>query len=528
MSAFDPLKSSTATSRVKQAPAGGAPAAKADAAKSAASVYAADQATLTVPATEPIDFTGLNEEEVRLVKEGFLPNNFAELRQIQRTQGKEAAKAFYRQGIKGPFEGRFGDPDVMLDGAKRFAANPELGKLAKAIKPGDIVVTTYNKKDDVISQATKGPFVHALVCTKAGPPQEFVEAVGMTGDINDPNSNKVLRSMMSTHGHGDMTFRVMRPTEGLAPHEADKAIKRAISYVENQLGKPYDFAFTDTNGQGMNDAFYCSELAYKAYADPKGADLPFKLSKSPERDVVLNSLADILEGLNPDDQGALTFEAVKMGVAKPLDEKKLVDFIVNKVAAGTEATRDIANTPARRAALKATIEKVIAGKAFDGTQSALESFSKQESKGAFNGFTGFFKRVGAGIKVGIEGLKDVRELTQGIGFFRSIGVAWKLANTVVPHAETLTNHFFGPDDPRTKGARDTLNTLDGMARDAHRVPLLGKLWPLPSRPRKELNTDFVSPTDLGWADAPHWDFNVKQATPVDQKVVEQKARAEGK
>jgi hypothetical protein len=522
---FDALKPNASTPRPTAAPAGAKPISAASAAPSANAVFGADSAALSVPAAEPLDLTGLNEEEVRLVQAGFLPNDFAVMRQIQREEGKEAAIARYREGKKGPFEGRFGDPDVMLHAARRFSQNPELGRLAKTVQPGDIVMVTYNKKDDVISMATKGPFVHALVCTKAGPPQEFIEAVGMTGDINDPRGNKVLKSMMSTIGYGDQTYRVLRPTEKLAPHEADKAIQRAIAYCESQLGKPYDFAFTDTNGKGMNDAYYCSELAYKAYADPKGADLPIAISKSSDRDQVLGALAQILDGLKPDDQGALTFKAAQLGASKDLKESQIVDFVVDQVAAGTAATRDIANTPARRAALRKTVEKVIAGEAFDGTQQALESFSKADQAGEFKGIGGFFKRAAAGVKVGVEGLKDVRGLTEGIGFFRSIGVAWRLARTVVPHAETLTNHFFGPNDPRTQGARQTLDQLDAMARDAHRVPLLGKLWPLPSRPRAAENRDFVSPTDLGWADTAHWDFNVKAETPVDQVAVEQKARA---
>ena len=58
-------------------------------------------------------------------------------------------------------------------------------------------------------------------------PPEFVEALGLSGDVKDPDSNKVLRSMMATQGYQSQTVRIVRPTEGMAPAEAGKAIKRA-------------------------------------------------------------------------------------------------------------------------------------------------------------------------------------------------------------------------------------------------------------------------------------------------------------
>lgn len=70
---------------------------------------------------------------------------------------------------------------------------------------------------------TNGPFIHVLVCTEAGPPPSFIEAVGLSGDMNDPNSNKVLRSMLSEQGWNDQSVRLLRPTSELAPHEAYEA-----------------------------------------------------------------------------------------------------------------------------------------------------------------------------------------------------------------------------------------------------------------------------------------------------------------
>lgn len=485
----------------------------------AAPAYGVDERLASDPA---LDLAGLTAEEARFVQEGWLPKNFAALRAAQREGGVEAAKALARQGVKGPFSRRYGDPNVMLDGARRISKHPEFSRMMKQAQPGDILVTTYNKDNDVISVATKGPFVHALVCVSAHPP-EFIEAIGMTGDVKDPDSNKVLRSQMGEQGYDSMTYRLMRPTANLSPHEADKAIKRAIAYCEAQLGKPYDYTFTDTNTTGMNDAFYCSELAYKAYAHPKGADLPFELDKSPERDVALKALSEVLDGLDADDQGALAFKAVQLNGQKASTETML-DFLIDEVLPHTAATRAIANTPERRAAVEASLRRVLEGKAFQGFSAKLEQFSTDERSGRFKGVGGFFRRVGASIGLGWNGIQDVKALTDGVGFFRSLGVSWKLVRTLTPHMETLCRFFFGEGDPRTVKARQTLDTLDGLARDAHRFPLVGQYWPLPSRPRKALNNDFVSPTDLAWAHVTHWDFNVKPETPVDKPAVEARKR----
>lgn len=473
------------------------------------------------PATPP-DLTGLSAEEAAFVGQGFLPANFAALRQAQREGGKEAAIALAREGLKGPFSRRYGDPDVMMDAARRWAKNPELARLVKAVQPGDILVYTWNKDNDVISQATKGPFIHAAICVSAGAPPEFIEAIGLTGDMGDPQGNKVLRSQMAEHGYNGETVRILRPAEGLHPAEAQKAVKRAIAYAEKQLGKPYDFAFTDTNTKGWNDAFYCSELAYKAYADPKGADLPIAIDKSPDRDVALGALGQLIDGLDPDDAGALAFKCAQLSAAKGLTTEQLLAFVTTEVLPATAATREIADTPARRAALTHALRQVMEGKAFGRFQRALKGLAADDQQGRHAGVGGFFRRVGNLARLAVATVQDAREITKGIGFWRSVGTTWRVGQAVVPHLDVLAKFFFGADDPRTKAATRTLDNLDALARDVRRWPLVGRFWPLPSRPRHEASRDFVSPTDLGWAQAPRADFNVKPDFPIDKPAVEAK------
>lgn len=484
--------------------------------------YAAD-ALATTPVVAPAptpDLTGLTAEEARFVQEGFLPASFAALRAAQREGGLEAAQALARKGLEGPFSRRYGNPDEMLAGARRWAKHPELARMVRSIQPGDLLVYTWNKNDDVISKATKGPFIHAAICVSAGAPPEFIEAIGLTGDMADPQGNKVLRSQMFEHGHVGETVRVMRPVANLTPAEAEKAVKRAIAYAEKQLGKPYDFTFRERNGQGWNDAFYCSELAYKAYADPKGADLPLAIDKAPERDVATAALDRLLTDLQADDPGALTFKAAQLSAAKGMSTDELLAFVTQEVLPATAATREIADTPERRAAVTATLGKVIEGEAFSRFQRALRAHAADDQAGRHAGVGGFLRRVGNVARLAVAALQDARELTRGIGFWRSIGTIWKTGQAVVPHLDVLTGFFFGKDDPRTKAAAKTLDNLDALARDARRWPLIGRFWPLPSRPKAETNRNFVSPTDLGWADLPHWDYNVKPGFPIDKPAVE--------
>jgi len=460
--------------------------------------------------------TGLTQEEAGFVQTGFLPSNFAGLRRVQKTQGKEAAMALHRAGKQGPFNRTYGDPDVMLAAARRWEKMPEMAQLVRSMRAGDILAITYNDPNDLVTKFTKGPFTHTLLCVGDGPPPDLIEAVGVTGTPNDPAGNRVLRSMASNVWPEGMSARLIRPTEGMPAHEADKAIRRAIAYATRALGKPYDFAFTDTNGSGMNDAYYCSELTYKAYADPRGADLPIPLRKAAERDRATAALDHVLEALGPDDKGALTFEIGQLLTRRPVQDAAIVDLIVEKVAPQTALLRPVADSPERRAALRRTIETLVAGRGFSHTLKALDSFGQNERDGQFQGLGGWVRRAGGLWGLTWSAARDVRDLTAGIGVLRSLGVAWKLAHAFVPHAETLTRFAFGPEDPRSRRIHASLDQLDGLARDARRVPALGSLWPLPSRAPVQVSSDFVSPTDLAWADLPHWDFAVNPARPLDE------------
>ncbi|MEB3223408.1 MAG: YiiX/YebB-like N1pC/P60 family cysteine hydrolase [Candidatus Sericytochromatia bacterium] len=458
----------------------------------------------------------LTAEEARLVGEGFLPANFARLREAQRKGGLAAAKALYRAGKKGPFATSYGDPEAMLAGARRMAENPEVARMVRAVRKGDILAITYNAPNDLISKATRGPFTHTVLCVSDKAPPEFIEALGLSGNVSDPNGNKVLRSMMADHTGSTWSVRLLRPTQGLSPLEAEKAVRRAVAYAETQLGKPYDFAFTETNGRGRNDAFYCSELTYKAYTHPRGADLPIRLRKAAARDEAIASLSRVLEGLKPDDQGALAHDFAMLAARMPLDEAHIVSFLADRVAPATALTRAVADTPARRTALRVALGKLVDGTGFARISGALRRSTEAEQAGDFNGVFGLGRRLAALGGIVVAGVRDAHGLTKDLGFLRSLSLTWRLAHTFVPEAEILARFLLGPDDARTRQIHEGLDGLDALARDAGRVPGLAAVWPLPRRARREVHPDFVSPSDLAWAGLPHQDFNARPENPLDE------------
>ena len=89
-------------------------------------------------------------------------------------------------------------------------------------------------------------------------PGEFIEAVGVTGEHGDTVLDRVRRTTGAGLANERATLRILRPT-GPSP----QARQAAIAFATAQLGKPYNYAFSDV--LGGDRAFYCSSLAYRAY-----------------------------------------------------------------------------------------------------------------------------------------------------------------------------------------------------------------------------------------------------------------------
>ncbi|MGE5707718.1 MAG: YiiX/YebB-like N1pC/P60 family cysteine hydrolase, partial [Bacteroidota bacterium] len=126
------------------------------------------------------------------------------------------------------------------------------------------------------------------------------------------NSDTVRRCTLGESLYDRVSMRILRPTEGLPDSLKNKTIDQAIRYAEKQLGRPYDYAFTNENkGNGLSNAFYCSELAYLAYASPEGADFELPLKKSTDRDKLLVAIESAVDSLQPKDKPALMAKAMK-------------------------------------------------------------------------------------------------------------------------------------------------------------------------------------------------------------------------
>ncbi len=485
--------------------------------------------TLSLSTTLPQAAPNLTAEEKVLVGKGLLPEVYAELKAVMEEDGVEAAKKAYRKGKEGPFDPSFGDPTHMLWLAKKLDGNAEWQRLAKDVQPGDILVETYNKPEDMITQMTGGPFIHARLCVSVNPP-EFIEAVGITGNSQDATNNTVRWSPMP-FSEG-MSVRLIRPTENVSEPQKSRAIKEAIAYAEDQLGKPYDYTYTNVNkGDGLTDAFYCSELTYLAYASPEGANFSIPISKSAERDQVIVAANDLVSALNPHDKEALLDQALKLFTRNPKPTgTEMVAFLVDNVMTKCEATEKLTATPEDRERLKKTIQSLLEGKAFPSLHQAIDEFNADKANGKHDGLLGWGQEQKNRLDIGVGLSKDIAHLigTSGLNFQESVKAGWDVTHALLPHSEVLMSFLYGPDDGRTQTAGKVLDSLDWLKKNVPDLPVIGDLGlgKLPERAKPTLKTDFVSPTDLAWADLPARDYNVKPTFPIDQEGYEKFAESQ--
>ncbi|HEY9855344.1 MAG TPA: YiiX/YebB-like N1pC/P60 family cysteine hydrolase [Stenomitos sp.] len=464
---------------------------------------------------------GLTDEEIGFLKEGLLPKNYSDLKACLVEKGREAAKDLARKGIQGPFANDYGDPVAMLDCARRLHDNPELMRLAKNIKKGDILVETWNSDDNLISSLTKGPFVHSVICVAENPP-EFIEAMGITGASNEPDGNQVRRACLANHAYKSLTTRILRPTEGMDPAEASKAVDRAVRYAEGQLGKPYDYSFTDHNeGTGLTDAYYCSELTYIAYESPKGGNINLPLQKSPERDSLLVAIGAMVTALDPKNQAELMDRTVKLLNRNPKPgTEELVKFLVDEVMTSCRTTENVTKTPKDRQQLQKAIMLLLQGKAFPSFDQAVQAYKAAEANHEFDEpLIGFEKKQAAKASIAAAFSVDTARLfgTSGINYYQAIKTSKTLVTALLPYSETFAGYLFGPKDSRTESVGKLLDTIDWVKAHAPKLPIVGDLGlsHLPARAKPQIKKDFVSPSDLAWADVPHSDFNVKPNHPLD-------------
>ena len=139
------------------------------------------------------------------------------------------------------------------------------------LQSGDIICTTDGRPDllpgeiwRLIGRLLPGDVDHIVIYI--GPGGKCIEAGGkgvstfeMPGGYWDSSRNLLKRAMLV-----DTFYGVAYP---LRRQKLSAVVKRRIreeivAYLLGQLGKPYNLNFLDAE---RDDAFYCSQLAYKAY-----------------------------------------------------------------------------------------------------------------------------------------------------------------------------------------------------------------------------------------------------------------------
>lgn len=484
----------------------------ADAAPAAAPTMGTDVAQLTpapAPGPAPVDGVApapLTAQEQTYLDEGLLPTNYAELKAIAQAQGKQAAMAYYRQGKQGPFSDNYGDPTSMLSAAKRISGDPQLLAMFKDTKKGDVILIDYNDPNDFIAHATKGPFAHAIICTDSGPPPDFVEAMGMTGNPNDPSGNRVRRCGFNDQFWSYCSYRKISPAGNLPEPQRSQTIDKAMAYAVAQLGKPYDYTMGQTK---VGQAFYCSSLAYYAYARGAGLDIP--ISKSSQRDALIEALVSMTDGLDPKDRLKLLSTVMETVNSRPKPtEQQLINLAVTQILPNCYTTEALASTPHQQAAIKTAIAKFTSGQGLPRFDAASQKMAADKAAGRFNTpVLGFFRKTFDQIHCGWSAALDVFHAFDGTGVSRwqAVKDSFKLAWTALPYSEVLCGFMFGPKDSRTHFFGGVLNVSEWLK---HHAPFSWVSGGLPDRGALRVDNHFISPTDLAWANVPHQDYEVKK------------------
>ncbi len=140
-----------------------------------------------------------------------------------------------------------------------------------ALQTGDIICTMNGKPDilpgefwRLVGRLVPGDVDHVAIYT--GPQGRCIEA-GAHGVIKFTvfNGEWNTERMARRRGHlFDTFYGVASPLDGLGLSEEEETQMRVqvVKYCAAQIGKPYNLNFLNSETE---DAFYCSQLAYKAY-----------------------------------------------------------------------------------------------------------------------------------------------------------------------------------------------------------------------------------------------------------------------
>ena len=140
-----------------------------------------------------------------------------------------------------------------------------------ALQTGDIICTMNGKPDilpgefwRLVGRLVPGDVDHVAIYL--GPNGRCAEA-GARGVItfNVPHGNWDTERMARQRGLlFDTFYGIVSPIDTLGASEEEETTMRkaVVNYILAQVGKPYNLNFLNPETE---DAFYCSQLAYKAY-----------------------------------------------------------------------------------------------------------------------------------------------------------------------------------------------------------------------------------------------------------------------
>lgn len=140
-----------------------------------------------------------------------------------------------------------------------------------ALQTGDIICTMNGKPDilpgefwRLVGRLVPGDVDHVAIYT--GPEGRCAEA-GARGVIKFTVFDGQWDTERMARRRGllfDTFYGIVSPLDGLQVSEKEEKEMRRIvaSYVLGQIGKPYNLNFLNAETE---EAFYCSQLAYKAY-----------------------------------------------------------------------------------------------------------------------------------------------------------------------------------------------------------------------------------------------------------------------
>lgn len=485
--------------------------------------------TVTLSDGKVSDYTAINasaaielsSEENEFIRLGLLPVYYPVLKQCLDgkepftgkegglTAAKNLCKSFFPQG-NGNYSRDFGNPIRMLEWAKRYHKNEKLCRIATSARRGDVLLTGPIKQKDIdqnfICLMTKGPYYHASLVVDAVPPI-IIEAVGITGNRFDTTSDKVRMSTWYEEIADYSAMRLVRPTDGQDPAKAGEIIEKAVAYAQNQLGKPYDYSFSDGDG---TRAFYCSELVSKAYKDGAG----FKggiADKNPERDKIIIAIHGVIDGLEPKDKYALSDKVMKFAIeySHSPDLDKLQQFVINDLVPDCKALEKAFPDQKARDRLNGVFNKIRSNEGFKNFAAALQAHEASKKAGKYNAGWGIGKlrELKNEAAIGIALLKDIDKLGKESGASRKdllmifTRVFLPIYKNLGTYGELLTgmNKTSGLSIP--DGVKTVLKIVDWAVEKRETVkkwPVIGETLSklMPGNGDGKIKTDFVSPSDL--------------------------------